>query len=464
MSSKPACMYGASCYRKNPAHLAEYSHPGPVAAAHPPPTRAATPPPTSAPAARPPSPSSDGEDDLTEIDGVKPLKVLKDGDVVTIASKSSSSTYDVKRTWDHYYCTCPAWRNQSRAPVNGRTCKHLRELLGDRYEDARIKRVMGDTSGSSGPSASSPAKKRKVATAVDDDDDDDDNGGQSSSPGAAAKKVKVEVLLAQSYEIDGNVDPTGWWISEKLDGVRAYWDPKRRQFYSRLGNPFTPPDWFTETLPGNMSLDGELFVGRGKFIETVSVVKTMNSKHWAKVTFQVFDAPSIGDEPFESRLKVIEDHFAKSPIDHVKVVKQTKCTGQAHVLQMLKDVEAKGGEGLMLRKPASRYERTRSNTLLKVKSFYDAEAIVEGHEPGKGKNSGVMGALKCAMASGKKFRVGTGFTDRERANPPKVDSIITYRFQELTKDGVPRFPSYVGIRIDMDMPKDAVIRTVNLDA
>ncbi|KAJ3343953.1 hypothetical protein HDU93_005236 [Gonapodya sp. JEL0774] len=449
-TTKPACKYGVACYRRNAAHLSEYSHP-----AKPEDQKPVAPAPGSPHLAAPIPLSlgsdSDADDDLAEIDGVKPLRVLGDGETVTVSSKSSSSTYEIKRTFDHYYCKCPAWRNQSRAPVNGRSCKHLRELLGDAYEDARVKRFGGSFS------AGSPTKKRK-ARGDDEDDEDDDGKNGSSSSSAPLKKVKVDVLLAQSYEIDGNVDPTGWWISEKLDGVRAYWDPKNRQFYSRLGNPFTPPDWFIDKLPKDMSLDGELFGGRGKFIETVSTVKTMNSKNWGKVTFQVFDAPSIGDQPFESRMKVLEELFMKTPIDHVKLVRQTLCTGQSHVLKMLKDVENVGGEGLMLRKPDSRYEKSRSNTLLKVKSFYDAEALVEGHEPGKGKNTGVMGALKCAMASGKKFRVGTGFTDKERANPPKIGSIITYRFQELTNDGVPRFPSFVGERIDMDKPKDAVAR------
>ena len=106
--------------------------------------------------------------------------------------------------------------------------------------------------------------------------------------------------------------------------------------------------------------------------------------------------------------------------------------------------------------PNSTYEGRRSGSLLKIKTFYDAEAIVTGYVAGKGRNKGVAGALKCKMASGKVglityylgfpppnechqlFNVGTGLTDKQRRNPPEVGSIITYRFQELTRDGVPR--------------------------
>ena len=132
------------------------------------------------------------------------------------------------------------------------------------------------------------------------------------------------------------------------------------------------------------------------------------------------------------------------------------CTGANQIQEELKKVEAKGGEGLMIRKPKSKYVNGRSDTLLKIKSFHDAEAIVIGYVPS---TSGAYkcGSLQCRMACGKIFKVGSGMTNKDRANPPKKGSIITYRFQELTNSGMPRFPTYVGVRIDMDKPKDAVL-------
>lgn len=104
----------------------------------------------------------------------------------------------------------------------------------------------------------------------------------------------------------------------------------------------------------------------------------------------------------------------------------------------------------MLRQPGSSYRAGRDSTLLKVKSFDDDEAEVIAHEAGKGKHTGALGALRCRNRAGKVFNVGTGFSDAQRRDPPKVGEIITYRYQELTKDGIPRFPTFVGARADAD--------------
>ncbi|KAJ3737293.1 hypothetical protein DFJ43DRAFT_987910 [Lentinula guzmanii] len=359
---------------------------------------------------------------------------------------SSSSTYKVKRTMDHYYCTCPAWRNQPSVPVNARSCKHLIALLGEKYEAARIK-----LKNPNGTALRSPNKKSSGSKKGKKAGDDDGNGDSS--------KIDVAVLLANSWDVDKGPDPTGWWISEKLDGVRTLYDGKR--LYSRLGNPFTPPQWFLDKFPKDVTLDGELFGGRGDFQNTVSIVKTMNSPHWKGITFHVFDIPSLSTQPFEARMERLKKLFAPGVGSHasdkVLVVEQEKAKSRQHVLDKLKEVESLGGEGLMLRKPGSLYEGKRSSTLLKIKSFYDAEAVVTGYKAGKGRNAGVTGALKCKMASGKTFDVGSGLNDKQRKSPPKIGSIIVYRFQELTKDGVPRFPTFLGEAADKNKPKDAVV-------
>ena len=97
-------------------------------------------------------------------------------------------------------------------------------------------------------------------------------------------------------------------MSEKLDGVRAYWDG--RQFLSRLGNRYHAPDWFTAGLP-DVPLDGELWIGRKKFQRTVSIVRRQDrSEHWKEVRFLVFDAPASGG-PFEERLAFLEQALAR---------------------------------------------------------------------------------------------------------------------------------------------------------
>lgn len=253
------------------------------------------------------------------------------------------------------------------------------------------------------------------------------------------------LLLAHSWKPE--IDPTDWWLSEKLDGVRAYWDGK--QLISRLGNPFYAPDWFIEKFP-QMHLDGELWVGRKKFQDTVSIVRRQDKNdEWKKVKYIVFDAPRIKDAPFEDRMAILRECVDEICPAHVKVVNFKRCRGFDHLKTELKKIEKRGGEGLMMREPESLYETKRSHTLLKVKSFYDSEAKVVGHSPGKGKHKGRLGALEVTLLNGTQFSIGTGLTDQDRDNPPPIGSIVTYRYQELTNAGVPRFPAYYGVRDDI---------------
>jgi DNA ligase len=247
--------------------------------------------------------------------------------------------------------------------------------------------------------------------------------------------MTTSVLLAKNWSPD--INPTGWLMSEKLDGVRAVWDGRR--LVSRLGNTIPAPKWLLDELPG-YELDGELWLGRGNFQECVSVVKCASRDNgWSKISYMVFDAPD-NCRPFEARL---ERARAAATKPHVTLVPHVRCEGQGHLDEALRKVQAQGGEGLMLRRAGSLYERTRSSSLLKVKTFQDAEARVIGHEPGKGRHHGRLGALRLRRPDGVEFSCGTGFTDAERERPPRVGSVVTYRYQELTKDGVPRFPAFV---------------------
>jgi DNA ligase-1 len=249
--------------------------------------------------------------------------------------------------------------------------------------------------------------------------------------------------LAESW--DASADLSGWWMSEKLDGVRAYWDGK--QFLSRLGNRYHAPDWFVAGLP-DQPLDGELWIARKAFQRTVAVVRRQDqSKHWQEVQFLVFDAPAL-PAPFEQRLAFLADTFRRQPHAHALPHPHERCRDLGHLRDELARIEALGGEGLMLRQPGSHYEAGRSSTLLKVKTFRDAEATVIGHQPGAGKHKGRLGALLVCLADGTEFAVGTGFSDRERESPPAIGSTVTFRYQELTDAGVPRFPSFVGVRVD----------------
>jgi len=405
----PLCPHGAKCYRTNADHRAEYSHFSPAAAKG---------------AVGPPAAPSKGV-------GAEPTPkhFLADGDVHIMTH--GLGQYKIKNAGGVYYCSCVAWRFQ-RTAVDERTCKHLVEFLGEDYMAWRLRNATG----------------AEAADMVMDID-----GGSLRRPAARPMKCAAPaVLLANKWE--EGVDPTGWWLSEKLDGVRAYWTGTR--FLSRLGNEFVAPAYFTKELPRDVILDGELFGGRKKFQFTVGVVKSSaKTALWRSLTYQVFDAPGL-KKPFEERMAYLEAQFGEAKkLDFTRVVEHIPCRGIAHLYEKLKEVEKMGGEGLMLREPRSAYVGARSNTLLKVKSVHDYEAKVIAHETGKGKNAHRTGALLCVLPNGKKFSVGSGLTDRDRDRPPKVGSIITFRFQELSDAGHPRFPRYMGVRADAKWPPDS---------
>jgi DNA ligase len=331
---------------------------------------------------------------------------LLDGESVEMQG-SGSKPYILKNVGGVYSCTCPAWRNQSIG-IERRTCKHLRKLRGDAAEEARI-----------GSALPAPAKVKS---------------GDSNAPA---------LLLAESW--DNVLDPTGWWLSEKLDGVRAFWDGQ--QFWSRLGNLFHAPDWFVAGLPKE-PLDGELWIGRKQFQRTVSIVRRQDrSEHWKQVRYVVFDAPKL-DKEFEKRLALVRECLASDRPPYAAPHDHQRCTGLDHLRSELDRLEALGGEGLMLRQAGSRYENGRSSTLLKVKRFHDAEARVLQHLAGAGRHKGRLGALLVELPDGTTFSVGTGFSDAEREQPPPIGSLITFRYQELSDAGVPRFPSFVGVRAE----------------
>lgn len=336
---------------------------------------------------------------------------LRDGESVEVQG-SASRPYVLKNVGGVYSCTCPAWRNQS-LPIERRSCKHLRAMRGDAAEQSRI--------GNALPAVVTPR-------------------GDKPTPPA--------LLLAEKW--DGVLDPSSFWISEKLDGVRAYWDGK--QFLSRLGNRYHAPAWFTDGLPP-VPLDGELWLGRKQFQRTVSIVRRHDEPaQWREIRFLVFDTPDIRDR-FEVRQDYLQQLFEQMRSPFALAHPQARCRNVSHLREELARVMALGGEGLMLRQPGSGYVAGRSTTLLKVKQFQDADARVIAHQPGTGRHKGRLGALLAELPDGTQFAVGTGFTDAQRDNPPAVGSTIAFRFQELSDGGVPRFPTYIGMR--QDEPENA---------
>ena len=259
----------------------------------------------------------------------------------------------------------------------------------------------------------------------------------------ATENQTPPLLLANVW--NPSIDPTGWWMSEKYDGLRGYWDGQK--LWSRKGNPIHAPNYFLAELPHDIALDGELWIGHGKFEETMSIVRSETpDDRWNRVRYMVFDAPAANGT-FEQRMQFLRENVSEGN-RFVKLVAQERCPGVTQLLAERDRVVREGGEGLMLRQPGSAYEPRRSPTLLKVKPFDDAEATVIAHEPGQGKYAGKLGALRVRTEDGKEFSIGSGLTDAERDSPPPIGTVITYRFRGLTAKGLPRFPSYLRVRRD----------------
>jgi len=355
-------------------------------------------------------------------------------------------------------CTCPGWRNCGGA-VEKKSCKHLRQVRGDAAEAARIGAPVisqvGTTTArtsSAAPNASSGPRAATVNGRVVTADADYaqtilDRAAKDGRKLRQDEKTKLHgppCLLAHKFDDFEDLDPTGWLYSEKLDGVRAWWDGSN--FLSRQGNVFHAPDWFKAGLPDHL-LDGELWIDRGKFQGTLAVVRRLDGGDmWKSVKYVVFDAPHLTDKGFEERLEALEEICTSSANKHIKFHPHHAVQSRKHLLDELKAVAALGGEGLMIRKPGALYEAGRSATILKVKPWDDAEAVVIGYEPGKGRHKGVVGGLLVRMPNGKEFNLGTGLTDEERRNPPKVGATVTYSFAGLTDDGIPKCTGFIAIR------------------
>ena len=256
-------------------------------------------------------------------------------------------------------------------------------------------------------------------------------------------------MLANVYHPGVNL--ADYWVSEKYDGVRGYWDGEK--LLTRGGERINAPDWFTAGWP-NIPLDGELWAGHGQFGKAVSTVRQQvpNDAAWRAMRFMVFDLPAQGG-PFSERIPALNGVVSRIDQPWVQAVAQVKVASHAALQSLLNKIVKGGGEGLALHRGASLYKGQRTDDLLKYKTHEDTEARVVGHIPGQGKFSGQMGALLVEMPAldgqpAQRFKLGTGFTDAQRQNPPAIGTRVTYRFRGLNDSGIPRFASFMRVRED----------------
>lgn len=346
-----------------------------------------------------------------------PLEDLENGLKVFVKG-SSSLPYTLKKFNGGYSCSCQGFLMTIRIKgIQATTCRHLKEVRGEEAEAIRC--------ASSAGIVANPSSK---------------NNKNAGIPG--------KISLAQKWKL--SLNPTGYYMSEKLDGMRAYWDGTK--LWTRSGLPIITPTWFLHGLPSDLHLDGELFLGRKLFSECMSIARrTDASDDWNQLTYVIFDAPTVKGGIID-RLNHAKAILSTSPPKYAKIHEHVVCTGTEHLLDELAKIESVDGEGLMLRHPTAPHRGGRNTDLLKVKSFHDDEALIIDYEKGKGKYQGLVGSLVCISKTGAQFKVGSGLTDDMRSYNaiPKIGTVITYKYFELTSDGIPRFPTFMRIRPDVD--------------
>jgi DNA ligase-1 len=265
-------------------------------------------------------------------------------------------------------------------------------------------------------------------------------GSFASLPAIATQPPAL--WLANPYL--GNENLTDYWVSEKYDGIRGYWDG--HQLFSRSGKSLNPPVWFTQAWP-TQAFEGELWAGRGQFEQAASVVqqKQASDEAWRAMRFMVFDIPTPR-QTFTERMGLYQGLVKQVGKPWVQSVAQKHVESHAALKNLLHQTVQAGGEGLVLHRGSSLYQSGRNSDVLKAKLELDAEAKVVGHEPGQGKHAQRTGALWVETPQGLRFKLGTGLTDAQRENPPAVGQWVTYRYRGLTDKGVPRFASFERIR------------------
>jgi len=258
-----------------------------------------------------------------------------------------------------------------------------------------------------------------------------------------AKEYVSPLALAKNF--NGKMESTAYWVSEKLDGIRCYWDGTT--LLTRNGKEIHAPQWFIEQLP-QTPLDGELWAGRGGY-QTVSKTvldKTPNDAQWQNIQYKVFDLPN-SKEPFEIRQEALKHLVLVQQSAILSWVEQTKLSNLDEINRRLDKVIQNGGEGLMLRPEGSFYQAGRSANLMKLKQRQDSEARVIAYQAGRGQFENMMGAVWVELENGKMFKIGSGFSVEERKTPPPIGSEITFTHQGFTDRGLPRFATYERVKI-----------------
>lgn len=248
---------------------------------------------------------------------------------------------------------------------------------------------------------------------------------------------KPDLFLLKTYDKSKNI--IGWMMSEKLDGVRGFWNGK--ELISRGGKVFNPPKWWLKNLPP-FAIDGELWTKRNDFENIVSIVRSKKDKGWNTIKLMVFEVPNQTGGLL-TRLNILDNYLNKTPSEYIKIIKQVSIKTKLELELFLEKIIKNKGEGVVVRNPKKLYQTGRLSSALKVKKYFDTECVVRKILLGKGKYRNKMGRLLCALPNGKMVKIGSGFNDYERENPPKIGTKITFKYYGLTKKGNFKYPVFL---------------------
>lgn len=267
-----------------------------------------------------------------------------------------------------------------------------------------------------------------------------------------------------SIESSQNINFNNFVMSEKLDGVRAIFD--RKTIKTRSGRKICPPQFWLKEFENlnEIKLDGELWIARGKFGEISSAVAKFSgdkcdnnnkSDIWQEISYNIFDSDICENKSIKNCEKILKEKFKN--FKYIKIIEQKEAKNKENIDKFFNEIIKKGGEGIILRENLPKDFNNR--IAYKYKPFYDAECIVKEHIKGKGKNSGKLGSILCEMnikdlpqfrdsieSQIINFKIGTGFNETQRKNPPKIGEKIQFRYNELTKNNIPRFAVFIRIR------------------
>ncbi len=252
---------------------------------------------------------------------------------------------------------------------------------------------------------------------------------------------KPDLFLLKTY--NEKLDVVGWVMSEKLDGIRGFWDGKK--LISRGGVILNPPKSWTANFP-NFAIDGELWTKRADFEGVSSIVRRKKpDSRWQKVSFNIFEVPNQKGGILQ-RLKVLQDYLQQHPSKTIRIIQQIPVKSKQQLNDFLNEIISKKGEGIVVRNPKTLYQTGRLSSALKIKKYQDEECTVLEILSGKGKYSNKMGALKCQTKTGKILKIGSGFTDQQRQNPPIIGSEITFKYYGLTNNKKYKHPVFLKIK------------------